>query len=249
MSVGDPFARVDSEAAGEPGLERECWSNAGWKQQRWVGGETIEEDTDPNHAPTGEIGVAERAAQRGSTVRLVHDWRVDAFGQQPLADGAEALHLATECPAIRGIGGREMGVDPFEGEKRVGCQPAGQRDCFVRRGTEPVHAGIDLEVDTGWATERAGGRADCLDVGQRADRQGYVSCDRCAQACMVGGAQHDDGSSETGLPKEQTFLDARDAEPACASRQRSERAGDESVAVGIRLEDGEELDIGREKAD
>ena len=93
-------------------------------------------------------------------VRRVHDAGVDASGAHLAEAAVEALELPLELPVAGHVGGREVREDALQRQPGKTAQRLDEVGGVLGRDADPVHAGVDLEVERRDVCRRAAAARD-----------------------------------------------------------------------------------------
>ena len=154
--------------------------------------------------------------------------------------GLEPLVLLGHQRVLGNVGCREVRVHRRELEVRAGEQLADHAGQVVMAKAEPVHAGVDLQVVS--HAQPAPGRL-ALDGRPRrrgGDGRGEAVVEQAGQLADAQRAEDEDLGGHAAAPEHDRLLDVGAREHRRARALEGARHGDGAVAVGVRLDDGDD---------
>ena len=166
-------------------------------------------------------------------------------------DGALELHaLMFGHGRVEHLGFGEMAEDALQPDHRRSRDAGSERGKIVKRDAEARHAGIDLEVHVNLVVAGNGGSGglEGFDLfGGGNGRSEAVDEQRFLFAAPETG--HDeDGQSHAGLAHGDSLFGGGNAEPDGASVFEGARRFDDSVSIGVALDDAAGSHAGAEMA-
>ena len=197
--------------------------------------DAVEQDPRPHHV---QVRVGQAQERRGvGDVPQRRRQRVALVEAQHLV---EALELQPRGRQVLGIGIGEVRVDALDLDVRRARGRLEQGSGAVVVDADPLHAGVDLEVDARLAAVSRGRLLDVGEPRERGHREGEPVLEEQRDLPGPDPAHHQDRVLDAERPQRDALLHERHAEGVGLRR---EAAGHrlEAVAVGVGLEDGHDL--------
>ena len=150
----------------------------------------------------------------------------------------ESHALLVEQRAAGIVGGREVRVDGLELEVLAREQLRQRAAQVVEPESEPVHAGVDLQVVAQPLLVAGGGRLHRLRGAGRRDGRRQPAVEQAVEIADAERAEHQDLGPHAGGAQHRSFLDVGAGEQIGAGLLERARHLARAVPVGVRLDDG-----------
>ncbi len=193
MAVADPFPGRHRSDPSQLGLPLQGRLQPGRQRGSRGGAKTVECNSHPDQV---EVGL--RPTQSGGRIRGMDQRRPHTRRAERREGILELLQLPPDRLRRSLICPGEMGKRARETEPGVLPHPASQADRRLRRGPEPIHTGVELELDFGRRLLISGGLRCGVDLNLVAHSQRDPGRNQGRQLFSRRGAQDENGKANPG---------------------------------------------------
>ena len=146
------------------------------------------------------------------------------------------------------VGISKMRHEAFEAQRRAEFRLGKKIGQFVRQHTQSSHPGFDFDVNGVGCRAWFDGGGKCLDQVGTIENGSQPVGGEVRKLHGHGRAQDDEGITDAGLAKRNTFVHRGYAEPVDGQLLQCASNLDRAMSVGISLDDGQHLGMRRQTA-
>jgi len=156
----------------------------------------------------------------------------------------QAFQLAGRHAPVRLVGGKQVGHDAVQPQRRCGRESRQQRAQQLGNSALAAHASVDLKMHGNGPASSGSGMACLLQLVQLRQlphHRGHVVRHCCCALAGKDAADRKDAGLRAERTRRHAFLDAGHAQPAGPGADHSRRADCQRVAVCLGLHNGHQI--------